>query len=467
MQRHAVLPVATLTLALGACDPPAGTTDAGTTPDASPTADGGGEGTDAAVTGDWSFEVIETRPVTILEQPREAELIRAHRPDGGRSYLIYIAAPRADAPMVVMTQPYAGIDWTGEDADARWAALGPGLHPDDDAPAYDGDDVVAYEPQTPQQAAEAATVWAANGLAVVHAYGRFYTGGTIEDDVLDAAAPYHFAASRDAALDLEHIGVWGGSWGGFMALFGASAAPDGAEPAAVAALWGPSDFSDLWAYTDRIATEYPTPTQAEAFFSTYRRRIAGATGGPAPTAGFAPFDRDALCAGFGTQTSVLSLHDDWDTLIPVEQTRSLLDACPRVEAVYWHRQSPIDYTNVMLDHGVSFREEPEIPMVFTLSYAYTLTRLIPTGTIYLVMNEPSVVSFLGLVRAQQMAGGDASDALARFRELADPRVSALTPGATAFEPAADVLARAYTTVYGRTFTAASLRTELETALPAP
>lgn len=465
MSRHAALPFAASLCLVAACDPPAVAPDAAASPDAPSSSSD--SGSDAGRSGEWSFEVIATRTVTILDMPREAQLIRAHRPDGGRSYLIYLPAPRASAPMVVMTQPYAGIDWTGEDVDARWAALGPGLHPDDDAPDYDGDDVIAYEPQTPQQAAESATVWVANGLAVLHAYGRFYTGGTIEDDVLDSAAPYHFAATRPDELDLDHMGAWGGSWGGFMALFGASAAPDGAEPRAVAALWGPSDFSALWAYTDRIAIDYPTPSQAEAFFSTYRRRIAAATGGPAPQPGFAPFDRTSLCAGFGANTEVLSLHDDWDTLIPVEQTRTLVDACPNVEPIYWHRQSPIDYANVMLDHGVSFREEPEIPMVFTLSYVYALTRLIPTGTIYLVMNEPSVVSFLGLVRAQQMAGLDASDALPRFRELADPRVSALTPGATMFEPAADVLARAYATVYGRPFTAGSLRTELETALPTP
>jgi hypothetical protein len=36
-----------------------------------------------------------------------------------------------------------------------------------------------------------------------------------------------------------------------------------------------------------------------------------------------------------------------------------------------------------------------------------------------------------------------------------------------FEPAGDLLARAATTVYGRPYTAASLRAQLETSLPAP
>ena len=62
--------------------------------------------------------------------------------------------------------------------------------------------------------------------------------------------------------------------------------------------------------------------------------------------------------------------------------------------------------------------------------------------------------------------GDASDALPRLRELADARVTAYLPSGTA-EPAGDVLARAATVVYGRTYTADSLRTELATGLPSP
>lgn len=441
-----------------ACDPAPTPPDAATSPDARPAEPD-------APTAAWSFEILETRSVTILEAPRDALLVRAHRPDGARSYLLYIPALREGAPMVVLTQPYAGIDWTGEDVDARWLARGPGLHPDDDAPSYDGDDLVAYEPQSVDQAAEASTVWVANGCAVIHAYGRFYAGGSLEDDVLDAAAPYHFARTRDE-IDHAHMGGWGGSWGAFMALFGASRAPDDAKPIAVGALWGPSDYSSLWAYSEMLPTVFPAPDRAEAFFSTYRRRIAAATGGPAPREGFTPYDRDALCAGFGTSTRVLSLHDDWDTLVPVEQTRSLVPACPQVEPLYWHRQSPVDYAEVSLDHGVSFRDEPDVPTAYTFSIAYVLDALLPTGELIVVASEPAVGAYLRTVRDEQLAGGDASDALPRLRQLTQARMRAFTP-AGIFEPAADVFARAASTVYGRAYTADSLRAELETGLPTP
>jgi hypothetical protein len=164
---------------------------------------------------------------------------------------------------------------------------------------------------------------------------------------------------------------------------------------------------------------------------------------------------------------VLSLHDDWDTLVPVTQTRTLVDACgAQVTALYWHRQTEIDYVDVSLDHGVSFRDEPEIPTAYTLSQAYVLDRLIPSGPIYVIASEPALAAFLEAVHAEQLAGGDASDALPMLRTLAQERISAFTP-AGMFEPAGDLLARAASTVYGRAYTAASLRAKLEAALPAP
>ena len=449
---------------LGACDPPATAPDASTPTDASRTDDAARS--DAAGPTQWSFEILETRTVTALETTREAHLVRASRPDGARSYFLYLPVARASAPMVVFTEPYAGIDWTGEDVDARWAARGAGTHPDDEAPGYDGDDVIAYEPQSPQQATDASIVWLANQVAVVHAYGRFYAGGSIEDDALDAAAPFFFARTR-SEIDRAHLGAWGGSWGAFMAMFGAARAPGDAAPIAVGALWGPSDYTDLWAYTDTLPSVFPAPDRAEAFFSTYRRRIVASTGGPPPRETFTPFDRDALCEGLGSDTHVLSLHDDWDTLVPVTQTRSLVEACAaQVSPLYWHRQRDVDYAEVSLDHGVSFRDEPEVPTAYTFSHAFVLARLIPSGPIYVIASEPALTAYLQTVHAEQRAGGDASDAWPMLRTLAEERVSAFTP-AGVFEPAADLLARAASTVYGRAYTAASLRAELEVSLPAP
>lgn len=117
-----------------------------------------------------------------------------------------------------MNEPYAGIDWTGEAVDTRWAALGDGAYPHVDAPDYDGDDVIGYALEPVDRAADAVVVWLLNGLATIRVYGRFYAGGAQHMHALDAAAGYHFAATRADELDLSRLGGFGMSWADYYAL---------------------------------------------------------------------------------------------------------------------------------------------------------------------------------------------------------------------------------------------------------
>ncbi len=57
------------------------------------------------------------------------------------------------------------------------------------------------------------------------------------------AAGMWFAAEQPQ-VDRTRVGIWGGSWGGFEALFAAQQADARARPRAVAALYPPSDFAD-------------------------------------------------------------------------------------------------------------------------------------------------------------------------------------------------------------------------------
>ncbi|AKF02993.1 alpha/beta hydrolase family protein [Sandaracinus amylolyticus] len=425
---------------------------------------------DAPAARAWSFETIATQTITAVEVPRQVELVRATRPDGASSYLLYVPAAAAGAPLVVMNEPYAGIRWTGEDVDARWAALGAGVHPDVDAAGYDGDDVIAYQEQTVQQAVDGAIAWLVNGFAVVHAYARFYGGGSLEDDVLDAAAPYHFALSRagDGSLDVARIGAFGGSWGGMMALYGASRAPEGAAPVAVVALAPPSDFADLWAHTDALPGVFPQPDAARAFYSPYRRRIAAATGGAPGEGDFAPYRADALCAGL--RGRALVPHDEWDVLVPFAQTTTLESTCgDRVEPLIWHRQgATIDYARVGLDHG-PLTQEPGFASWTTFAITWLASELAgPSAPLVVTVGASAgLEAFLGTVRDEQLAGGDPIEALPRLRELAAPRVRAWDVASETFVLGADLLATAVNAVYGTTYDGATLRAALDDGLPTP
>ncbi|MCB9617958.1 MAG: hypothetical protein H6724_00750 [Sandaracinus sp.] len=411
------------------------------------------------------FEVIEERSVTVLDVARRVELVRATRSDGARTYLAYVHAVSEPAPVVVLNQPYAGIDWTGEDVDARWAALGNGLHPDVDAPAYDGDDVIAYGAQTVQAAADETAVWLLNGAAAVHVYARYYAGGSLMDDALDAATAYDFVASRSDELRVDRIGSYGGSWGGMMAVFGAAFAGE-TRPLVVSAIAPPTDFVDLYQHTHVELPElFPEPDRVEAFFSTYWRRAD-------PSIGFPPavddprvraFTDEGLCETLSP--GVFLLHDDWDLLIPTRQSEALAARCPeKVSATFW-RRGTLDYDTTPLDHG-PFGGEPVFPTVQTFATLRILHPILDEAAPRLSLGHVAAFeAFLGLVRDARTAGEDVSWALSPLRDVADARVRLFDPSTEEFRDGADVLADAFASVFGGEWNAASVRTQLETGLP--
>lgn len=402
-----------------------------------------------------------------MDQDLEVELIRGDRDDGPASYLLYVPAPGPNAPVVVMNEPYSGIDWTGEAVDAKWAARGDGLHPDDDAPNYSGSDYTLYGAQSVAEAVDADVVWRLNGFAVIHAYARFYSGGDVEGDAIDAAAAYAFASARQQELDLTRIGALGGSWGGMMTLFGARRAPEGARPIALAALTPLSDFVDQHQWTDDVlATQYARPADAEAFFSPYWRRAAPSMGYPPAGAASVPFTHAGLCPGLPGKAFVP--HDDWDLLIPVRQTEGLAAACgAQIEPLYW-RRAPVDFQTAPLDHG-PLGAEPQLPSMLTFAWTFLATELAQSSSsaLFTAGSEAALEEFLTLVSDAQRTGRDPGVVLPRLRELAAPRVQLYEAGADQFVPGGDALARVVNRVYQTSYDAAALRAQLATGLPTP
>ncbi|MCA9608391.1 MAG: hypothetical protein KC619_22435, partial [Myxococcales bacterium] len=349
--------------------------------------------------------------------------------------------------------------------DARWATRGAGLQDDDDAPGWDGDDQIVFTPQTIDEAATSSNIFLLQGVAMVRAYGRFYAGGDITDDAMDAAAPYYFARSLGPAIDRARIGAYGGSWGGFMVVYGAALAPDETVPRTAVALAPPSDFADMWrwAATDLPAL-YPDPDEATRFFSPYLRRIEAAAGGPPATGDYTPFSWRAVCDGL--RGPLLVPHDEWDVLVTVRQTEGLIAACPdRVTPLYWHRQAPTDYATVGMSHG-PFDGAEGFSMTLSLPLTHLLLELIEGRDVVTVIDDAPLAGFLQTLRDEQLAGGDPVEALPRLRELADPRVLALASDGTT-RSGAEVLATGWNSVYGTAFDADGIRAALVAGLPSP
>jgi hypothetical protein len=422
---------------------------------------------DTGAAAQWQFVTLAEQMIVSDGMEVAVELIRADRPDGGRSYLLYQHAAAAKAPLVIQTEPYAGIDWTGEEVDERWASMGNGGHADVDAPNYNGEDMIAYALQQPAEAVGSNRVWAFNGFAAIHAYGRFYAGGTVADDVLDAVAPYAFARTRPDEIDLARIGAFGSSWGGMMALFGASQAPPDAAPRIVVPISAPSDFLELWTWsTDTFPTASANPGMVTGFYSPYWRRATPTLGAPPAGATAEPYTHAGLCPGLpGT---VVLPHDTWDAIIPVTQTQGLAAACTNVEPIYWPRATPLDLETATMTHG-PFAGEGLLPGVLIYTYTALVLTLAPPEqmSVYSLTSGPSLVLHLQLILAEQKAGKDVEWIVPRLRELADPRLQTFVAETNQLEPGAAVLASAVNEVWSTAYDAAALRKQLETGLPDP
>lgn len=150
------------------------------------------------------------------------------------------------APALLLTKPYDGIAWPNDPRDRRWAALGAGLHPDVDGPAAGtSPESIVYSPLTIAAQADEAAFYALHGISTLAVYGRFYAGGSIQNDVDDMITGLEFLA-REPGVDRSRLGIQGGSWGGFLALYGAAFAPAAATPRVGAALYPLSDFAEEW-----------------------------------------------------------------------------------------------------------------------------------------------------------------------------------------------------------------------------
>lgn len=265
-------------------------------------------------------------------------------------------------PAVVLTQPYDYITWNG-----------------DTAP--DGVDV-----KSNAEYVRDAVMHLLNGCGVLYVFERYYAGGSIRNDVDDTVAGLRFLADSGVA-DNTKIGIWGGSWGGFEALYGAADAPSGAVPIAGVAFFPLSDFADEVDYIENSAGVLPNHIpditddvkrgQYQAFFEPYLERIKAVSD-------WADWDGTALLAKLSTPFIVV--HDEWDTLVPFEQTVALAED-PSITPLYFYQGSSRDLNALPYgwSHGelrmYRLDETPPPPegIVFgianTLASAYLFTRI--------------------------------------------------------------------------------------------
>jgi hypothetical protein len=412
----------------------------------------------------YTAELIRTEPYVDSGAGRTwtNQLVRITRPDGARTYVQYLPSDRpGPRPVVVLTMPYAGIDWTGEPLDARWAGYpldAASRHLDVDGPGFDGTSVVLYDPTSVAKADDGAHIHLLNDFAVVMIYGRFYAGGSVRDDIEDMKAGMWFVAARsDAEIDHARIGVLGASWGGFEALYASAYADPRARPLVTVAEFPPSDFETFEPHFAAVTGD------ARAFLQPYVRRIhAGAGGAPgAPGADYTGLHVGDLCAGLPAATLVL--HDEHDNLVPVAQSEALIATCG-ADAVFWRRTGAIDPS--VWSHGPLLEEAaPTSVLTYALDYLTVRLATADQTVLFSAYAPAALTAHLAAVHAAQAAGRDVGFAAPRLRELADPRLVLIDYADGKLHAGAEAAATAVNATWGTSYTAQTIGAALALGLP--
>lgn len=406
------------------------------------------------------FTVVGTDPIT-LDDGRSwtAERIVAERPDGRKTYLAFAAQPTKSS-VVVTTQPYVVVPWGVEDADGRFGKVTPspttGLVPDTECPEADRTGGIVVNQIPAATLAQMMAIDLLNGHAALTVYGRFYTCGTPEDDIADVVAGFELLRARAAQVDPTRIGVFGASWGGFMALHGSARVPAALRPKVVSALYPPTDLLDMVDHaTKRLPKVYPRPADLD-FFAPYVRRILRAAVPP----------QSALCAAL--PTDVLVAHDDWDVLVPATQSAAFLTGCKTVTLVPWARTTPPDLGALGLSHGpIADDKDGMVPFSRTIAQLHVHTALAAADAKMLVeaYSSASLRPFLETLRVAKASGRDVRAALGPLREVVDARVYLMELPSKAVTTGAAALAAAVNAVYGTSYDEAGIRAALAVGLP--
>lgn len=441
-----------------ACSPPVVTPDAGEAFDAGSPVDAG-----------TSFTVTRLDAgVVDAGTPVHYELLKIQVGTNAPAYAQWMPGTSLDGgalPVLLITRPYDGIGWTGEDVDARWFSKGTGLFPDVDspnAPANPG--VISYVPITVQREVDDTFIWRLHNVSVLSVYGRFYAGGSIQNDVDDMVAGLEFLA-REPGVDTSRIGIFGGSWGGFEAVYGAAYAPANATPKVGVALYPLTDFaSEVDFVTREMPSRYLQPasiTANEAFFAPYLRRIVATTGG-LPDAGgdYSRFDVNAVSSRL--RTPFLFVHDSYDTLVDVRQTERLVSAQPSlISALYFRHAAPPNWDMELTNHGSAVSMYGGGAVTFVVA---RVLKALHDGPVIFVPFDGSFLQMLTFARDQQRAGADSSEFAARLRELIDSRIVLVNVGDGTQYAGADGVALAVNVVWGTTYTAATIDAALANGL---
>jgi pimeloyl-ACP methyl ester carboxylesterase len=370
--------------------------------------------------------VIEsgTRLVNSLDISYELLSLKLGEKDTTYAFFAVPTSTSTKIPAVLYTKPYDVIDWTGEQVDI--------------------DQATQSATTTLETMLESAFVYNYNNIAYLEAFGRFYTGESIENDVNDMVSALKYLGEHNL-VDSDNIGIWGGSWGGFEALYGAAYAKDDSVPAVGVALFPVSDFEAMVNHVNSIPSVVTNPdkiAEYETFFAPYMERIYLTTGGAPDATGsdYSGYTLDTMLPELTTPFMVW--HENHDTLVSFDQTVQLAAAASDlIEPLYYYHATPLDMETEPLGHGVMFDS------VLTLSFSYMFTSIVKPGqTITLLYYPADFTLMMTYFRDLESMGIDSSFVVPILQTLTDSRILMFS-GAAPVPTGNEVLADAFNSLW--------------------
>lgn len=268
------------------------------------------------------------------------------------AYAVYY--PNKGAKEVVLvTMPYERIDWSGEEVDSHH-----------------------WKPHTIASATESANLSLMNGFGVLLVYARFYQGGDIDNDVEDISAGLNFLENRS-----EKIGIYGGSWGGFEALYAATNSR--VKPIVGVAFYPPSDFEKWlnWTYQ----------SEERDFWEPYQKRAEAGS-----KEGFSRWSHEYIAKNL--ETSFLVVHAKEDSLVPFEQSLELANKTEKIDRM-WLRKK-----HTRLSHGEPYHEEV-IPMENMFSFVYLMSGL-TDRELLMLLDKKAIKNYIDDLKILKTEGED-------------------------------------------------------------
>lgn len=285
---------------------------------------------------------IRTETFTLVDKTYDLDLLK-YESSNLKSYWQFVKSQARSRGTIIYSVPYEGADWIDDPIDQRWSedprALTGYLGDDVDGPDYNQESSkqVSYRRIPSQDMPVVGFDFSYNDYNVLYVYHRFYAGRYADDYVNEMVEAINWVRQQEPESE---IGLYGGSLGGYIVSHASSkfTSNDIAAMVLVSPLlsW-PMQESFLDSLLNLISTA--TVLQGyQDFFEPYTRRFTSVESS----------GRDVV----KTSIPTLIIHDEWDTLVPIEQADKFVQDRnkSKIFLKYYHN-SPINFETMVRDHA--------------------------------------------------------------------------------------------------------------------